>query len=214
MSGSEWSSESGASDAERNASSALNIHLVELLTSSHLPRATYHRRALTTGDGAWAAFGKIIYLNPAKSESPHTQSRIDLRGLIQQALSQSRTRCPSVNADDMASRVAAALIRNADGAEMARAVTHALADPLNEKLRESVLTGRLRPEDLVALDEVSLLSEPARAALEKGRLERLNQQSVENLERLSLSVTNMFTCPECGARECYANFRSTDFVKW
>ncbi|KAG5503911.1 hypothetical protein GH5_04764 [Leishmania sp. Ghana 2012 LV757] len=214
MSDSEWNSDSGASDDEASASSALNRHLVQLVTLRHLPRVTHRRRAFTTGESAWATDAEISHQSRVTGEAPRTKGRIDLRSLIRQALSQSNTQCPSANVDDVASRVVAALRQSADGPEMARAVTCALADPLYEKLREDVLSGRLRPEDTVALDEVSLLNQSARAALEEARLERLNQQSVEYLERLRLTVTNMFTCPECGSCECYAHFRSTDFVKW
>ncbi|KAG5500662.1 hypothetical protein JIQ42_04681 [Leishmania sp. Namibia] len=214
ISNSEWNSDSGASDAEASASSALNRQLVELVTLRRLPRVTHRRRAFKTGESAWATDAEISHDSRVTGEAPRTKGLIELRSFIRQGLSQIKTRCPSANVDDVAGRVVAALRQSADGPEMARAVTCALADPLNEKLREDVFSGRLRPEDLVALDEVSLLNQPARAALEEARLERLNQQSVEYLERLRLTVTNMLTCPECGSRECYVHFRSTDFVKW
>ena len=65
-------------------------------------------------------------------------------------------------------------------------------------------------------DHRDLPSFPTRRSsdLDKARTERLNQYSVEYLEKLNLTVTHMFTCPVCGSRDCYANFRSTDFVKW
>ncbi|CBZ27345.1 transcription elongation factor-like protein [Leishmania mexicana MHOM/GT/2001/U1103] len=214
MSDCEWSSDSGVSNAEAIAAAALNMHLVELVTLQHPSRVTRRRHVYPTSDDTKASSADISQPSRASGEAPRKHARIDISSLIRQALSQSGAHCPSANVDEVAGRVVAALKQRADGAEVARAVTRALADPLNGELRESVLSGRLRPEELVALDEVSLLNQAEREVLEKARLERLNQHSVEYLERLSLTVTNMFTCPECGSRECYANFRFTDFVKW
>ncbi|AYU79101.1 transcription elongation factor-like protein [Leishmania donovani] len=214
MSDSEWSSDSGVSNAEAIVAAALNMHLVELMTSQHPSRVSHRRPAYATSESTRASSAKISHKTRASGEAPRKQARVDISNLIRQALSQSGAHCPSANVDEVAGQVVAALRQRAGGAEVARAVTHALADPLNEELRESVLSGRLRPEELVALDEVSLLNQAERAVLEKARLERLNQHSVEYLERHNLTVTNMFTCPECGSRECYANFRFTDFVKW
>ncbi|CAG9574486.1 transcription elongation factor-like protein [Leishmania major strain Friedlin] len=214
MSDSEWSSDSGVSNAEAIAAASLNKHLGELMTLQHPSRVTHRRPAYATSEGTTASSATISHTPRVSGEAPRKQARMDISSLIRQALSQSSAHCTSANVDEVAGRVVAALRQKAGGAEVARAVTRALADPLNEELRESVLSGLLRPEELVALDEVSLLNQAERSVLAKARRERLNQHSVEYLERLNLTVTNMLTCPECRSHECYANFRFTDFVKW
>ncbi|GET88863.1 transcription elongation factor-like protein [Leishmania tarentolae] len=214
MSESHWSSDSGASNPEAVAASTLNMHLVELMTLRHSSRVTRRRPACATSEVPMKSSTEISREAGASGEAPRKQARIDISNLIRQALLQSSSCCSFARVNEATSQVVAALRQSGDGAEVARAVTRALADPLNEELRESVLSGPLCPEELVALDEVSLLNQSERAVRESARLERLNQHSVEYLERLSLTVTNMFTCPECGFGECYANFRSADFVKW
>lgn len=215
MSGSDWTPDSSASDVEEDASSALNTHLVQLLAEQRTPRVTSRRHAAPHASDT-AGQAALTRSPPTRSERepPVKHPRIDVAGLVRQALSQSSAACPSADLDDVVGRVAEALRRSPDAAEVSRAVTKALTDPLNAALRERVLSGRLPPSELAALDEVSLLNPDARAALEKARLERLNQHSVEYLEKLSLTKTNLYTCPACGSQECYANFRSTDFVKW
>ncbi|KAG5492994.1 hypothetical protein JKF63_01575 [Porcisia hertigi] len=214
MSDSEWGSDSGASNTEANVASALSMHLVKLMSSRLPSRVTHRRCAPTPVGGASSTRAALSSSSRATGEATRSQTRIDVCSVIRQALSQSQAQCPSANVDDIASRVAAALRQCGEGGDVARAVTRALADPLNEKLRESVLTGRLSPEELVALDELSLLSHTERERLERARQARLDQYSVEYFDRLNNTVTHMFTCPACESRECYAHFRSTDFVKW
>ncbi|CAJ1026693.1 hypothetical protein Q4I30_004270 [Leishmania utingensis] len=109
LSDSEWSSDSGASNAEVIASSALNMHLVELVTSRHLSRVTHHRRGYTTAECARAASSETSQSTCAIGEAPSKPARIDVRSLIRAALSQSSEQCPSTNVNDVASQVAAAL---------------------------------------------------------------------------------------------------------
>lgn len=110
--------------------------------------------------------------------------------------------------------ILASISKSDDRAYTASAVLRGLTDPLNEQLRRDVLHGVISPGQLVALDDESLLNPGMRAKCQMDRAQRQEQQTVEFQQRLTSTVTSMFTCPSCGNKECYANFRSTDFVKW
>ncbi|CAD2219969.1 transcription elongation factor [Angomonas deanei] len=90
----------------------------------------------------------------------------------------------------------------------------ALSDPLNHSLRENLWTGKLSEEELVKMNEFELLNPVDRSALEEERKARLEQKTVAFIEELASVKTELYPCPQCGNKECYANFRSTDFVKW
>ncbi|KAK7195773.1 transcription elongation factor-like protein [Novymonas esmeraldas] len=218
MSSSDWGSDSSASESAESGTCDVNRHLVELVATRPPPRVTQRRRQRSRSSSptpsASGLSAEAAGSGRTADAPPRQQARIDLPGLLRHALAQSSAECPSTDVDEVVRRVVLALRRSEDGAGMARAVTRALADPLNAQLRVDVLTGVVSPDELAALDEVRLMNPTARGEMERARTERLNQQSVEYLERLSLTVTHMFTCPACGSRECYANFRSTDFVKW
>ncbi|KPI88907.1 transcription elongation factor-like protein [Leptomonas seymouri] len=212
MSGSDWSPDEDVSDSYE-ASSAMNIRFVDHLAQQGPSRVTQRRRSRSPmKPGADKHADEVISVG----EVPRMKPRLDLVAMIGNALKKGDLgMLPSeMSAEKLSAQIVEALRRSSGGGEVARAVTQALADPLNVDLRNAVLKGEVSPEKLVTLDEVSLLNPKERAIQEKARRERLDQRSVEYVEKLSLTVTHMFTCPACGSRECFANFRSTDFVKW
>lgn len=212
MSGSDWSPDESVTDSEE-AASALNTCLVEHIAQRHPPRVTQRRRSrpLVKPDASQPVNEAVD-----ADESPRKAPRFDLVTMIGNALRRGDVSLVPAESsvEELSAQIVEALRKSPDGGEVARAVTYALDDPLNVELRNAVLQGKLRPAELVELDEFSLLNPEERAAKDKARTERLNQYSVEYLEKLNLTVTHMFTCPVCGSRDCYANFRSTDFVKW
>lgn len=223
MSGSDWSPDSSASDVDE-APSALTTQTVEHATQeqSSMPQANERRRGRSPVAARDDSNKNSRSSSSSSSSSvkegapPNKKPRMDLASMIGAALRRGDVSLlpTDVTVEARAAQIVDALRQSGGGGEVAKAVTHALGDPLNKELRHAVLTGTMSPAALVALDEVSLLNIEKRAAQEKARLERLDQHSVEYLERLSLTVTNIYTCPACGSHECYANFRSTDFVKW
>ncbi|EPY31956.1 transcription elongation factor [Strigomonas culicis] len=93
-------------------------------------------------------------------------------------------------------------------------IRKALVDPLNTELRSKILDRRISANSLVCMNEVEFLNPEARMRIEKARAERMEQKTVEYIERLTMTETTLFKCPSCGCSKCYANFRSTDYVKW
>lgn len=213
MSGSDWTPSDSGSDSDE-AASALNARFVESLSQSHPPRVTQRRRRRHSPaiSDAEKDEDEAVGTDPPPRKPP----RLDLVAMISAALKKDDGSClPSeASVGKLAAKIVEALRESSGGGEVARAVTQALADPLNVELRKSVLQGKITPTALVAMDEVSLLNPKDRERQERARLDRLNQHSVEYLEKLQYTVTHMFTCPACGSHECFANFRSTDFVKW
>ncbi|KPA79015.1 transcription elongation factor-like protein [Leptomonas pyrrhocoris] len=212
MSGSDWDSDSDVSDSHEIAS-AMNMCFVEHLAQQHAPRVTQRRRSRSpAGPEANRSVREVVDADG----TPRTQPRLDVVAMIGNALKKGDVRgLPAeMSVEQLSAQIVEALRRSSGGGEVARAVTQALADPLNTDLRNAVLKGEMSPEKLVTLDELSLLNPKERAIREKARLDRLNQHSVDYLEKLSLTVTHMYTCPVCGSQDCFANFRSTDFVKW
>lgn len=214
MSGSDWSvSDDGVSDSDEVAC-AMNTRFVEHLVQQHPPRVTQRRRSRspTKPQPEKNTKEEAVDVDAAPRKLP----RFDLVAMISDALRKGDVALlpADMTVEKLSAQIVETMRKSPGGGEVARAVTQALADPLNVELRNDVLQGKLSPEELISLDETSLLNPQDRAVQEKARLDRLNQHSVEYLEKLSLTVTHMFTCPACGSHECFANFRSTDFVKW
>lgn len=197
---SDWASDTESSSAE-NADATLNNYFILLLTKPHPSRVTRRRKSVASSS-----------LLPLSTLQP-----LCLIDEVSAAFSKHISRSNGETTSEihrLSQAVVQALKGSDGGAEVALSVVRAIADPLNGDLRRRLFDGSLSPDALVALDEESLLNPQQRQQQTAARLARLNQQSVEYIERLSSTLTGLYTCPACGCRECYANFRSTDFVKW
>lgn len=225
LSESDWSSEV---EGPSELNSAINAHFVRLMSSDFrsVRVATRRRypRQWSTPEGhqarqARALWGGAVGLSLATSGpgAGAKRNRVGLREMLCGALTvgeESKATMEGTAVDELAKQIVSAIRESEDSAEIASAIVRNLSDPLNTALRHSVLSGEVTPQALVEMDEEQLLNPELRRIRREQRLERLEQKSVEFVQRLTSVVTHLYKCPECGGEECYANFRNADFVKW
>lgn len=204
----------------------LNAFFLFKLAAPSSPRPTCRRHAAYTANALKPSnaavpnqMGASDTAVPAPSVNASTikRGRPRLRDMLCDALCTegSARECTVERLHRVAGDIETALKRlQEDSAEVAHGLVVSLSDPLNHELRSMVLSGAIPVDRLVRMDEESLLNPELRARRQRQRRIRLEQQTADFVDRLNATVTYMFECPACGGSDCFAQFRSADFVKW
>ncbi|KAH9597073.1 Transcription elongation factor S-II [Trypanosoma melophagium] len=187
-SSSEWSSTSGICDVR----SFITAEFVRFISAHHgsRKRCTVRRLNLV----------------------PPASRKLSLWQRLMNALKTDPTTCEVSSL--IVDGIVAGIRDQADHVHAAAVVVHHLSDPNNTALRRDVLDGRIPPEKLASMQECDLVNPILREKWEKQRCEVLRQKTVEFVERLTSTVTTIYTCPSCGEKQCTLRERQADKQKW
>lgn len=205
----DWSDESSC---ETDLEGRLNAFVVSCLSKA---RPTRVSRLKALAQEAHRADHKkeTASTNLGSGGAGQKRQRVGLREELLNALRQDGDHQEEL-LNTIVDEILTAIKSSSDRVVTAGLIRNGLADPLNTKLRRDILERRTTAGDLVDMNDLDWLNPVERERVDKERQERMSQKTVEYMERLSMTVTTIFKCPSCGCGECYANFRSTDFVKW